>query len=99
MPQYPPPAIPFSQNDPDFNVIGKEMANDLVVGAMMKQMSDQRDRDAVIDELEPFLFYDDKDMKKALESFLRIEPSEQACIPIVRKYFRKHLDSIISELE
>lgn len=75
------------------------MVNDLVVGLMMKQMSDQDDRDAVINELKPILSYDDKDMKKAIESFLLIEPSRYTSIPIVIKYFREYLDHIISELE
>ncbi|MDE0068783.1 MAG: hypothetical protein OXO48_03655 [Caldilineaceae bacterium] len=97
--QYPLPGTPTDPTRIDFNVVGKEMANDLAVSALLDNLTNRADRNAVKEQLEKYLKCSDSIIDLGLATWLHIRPSEIAHKPTVKKYFEKHLNIILSGLK
>ena len=97
--QYPLPGTPTDPTRIDFNVVGKEMANDLAVSTLLNNLTNESDRNTAREQLEKYLECSDSIVDYGLSSWIHIRSSEIAHKPSVKKYFEKHLKIILSGLQ
>lgn len=97
--QYPLPGTPTDPTRIDFNIVGKEMANDLAVSTLLNNLTNESDRNAVKEQLEKYLDCSDSIVDYELSSWIHVRPSEIAHKPTVKKYLEKHLKIILSSLQ
>lgn len=97
--KYPLPGTPTDPTRIDFNVVGKEMANDLVVSALLDNLTNKDDRNSAREQLEQYLKCSDSIVDYGLSSWVRLRVSEFAHKPTVKEHFEKHLKIVLSRLK
>lgn len=94
----PLPATPVDNSVIDFSVIGKEIANELAVEILIKNMSHPADRDAVKTRLEHHLKHADSAVDKGLDDLTLLRSRERANKPVVKQHFKKQINLILKNL-
>lgn len=96
---YPIPMTPTNSPQVDFESIGKELANDLVIGILIQCLSDEKERDLVRSQLDSLLTCSDHIVSTGLRTILY-----ERSVPVVYKEaaierFERHIKFLASEIK